>query len=516
MATGPQKSAAADLPLAGLQAVSKSFDGVRVLDRVSFDIRAGETHVLAGENGAGKSTLMRVLGGVYPDYEGTIRLGGRPVRFASPHQAALRGIAMIHQELSLIPALPVVDNLFLGRERAAAGGWMRHREQRREAAERLRQLGADLDVTRPAGDYPVAVRQLVEIAKALVFRSRILVLDEPTSALNAAETRRLFAIIRGLRDAGCGLVFITHKLEEIYEIGDRLTILRDGRTVATTRPCDLPRDELVRRLVGRDLAGQFPARRSQPGAVRLSVRGLSLPDPANPRRRALEGISFDVHRGEILGFAGLRGSGASELFQALFGVYGPVRSGRAALEGRPYVPRSPRRALAAGLALLTNDRKGNGLSPRLSVAQNITLASLAAYSPGGWLRPERERAAARAYGGALGIRMASPDQEIRTLSGGNQQKALLARWLACRPAVLLLDEPTRGVDVGAKHELYGLMNRWTAEGLSIMLIASELPELLAMADRVMVLHRGRITGLFERAEAAPDRVLKAALGVSCA
>lgn len=505
-----------DVPLVSMQAISKTFDGVRVLDRVSFDLRVGETHVLAGENGAGKSTLMKILSGVHTDYEGAILLNGRSVHLVSPHHAASQGIAMIHQELSLIPSLSVVDNIFLGREHVAAGGWMRHRHQRQEARTRLRQLDLDLDVTRPVGEYPVSIQQMIEIAKALVFESHILVMDEPTSALNETETRRLFDIIRSLRDKGCGIVYITHKLDEMYQIGDRMTVLRDGRAITTARTQDLAPKDLIRNLVGREFSHQFPERQVHPGPARLSVEDLSVRDPANPRRMLLDRISFTVHASEILGFAGLQGSGASELFQTLFGVYGPVPEGRVRLDDCPFTVQSPRGALAAGMALLTNDRKGNGLAIGLNVVHNITLASLKAYSPRGWLRPRREWATALAYRDTLHIRMRSLDQEVQELSGGNQQKVLLARWLESHPKTLLLDEPTRGIDVGAKHDLYELMNQWTAAGLSIMLITSELPELLAMADRIMVMHRGRIAAAYSRGEATQDRVMHAAMGALCA
>lgn len=504
------------IPLVSMQAISKTFDGVQVLDRVSFDLLAGETHVLAGENGAGKSTLMKILSGVHADYEGVIRLNGQPVRLVSPHHAAMQGIAMIHQELSLIPSLSVVDNIFLGRERVVARGWMRHCHQRREAHARLRQLDLDLDVTRPVGEYPVSIQQMIEIAKALVFEARILVMDEPTSALNEAETRRLFDIIRSLRGKGCGIVYITHKLDEMYLIGDRLTVLRDGRSIVTARPRDLAPKKLINNLVDREFSRQFPERKAHPGPVRLAVEGLSMRNTSDPRRLVLDHISFSVHTGEILGFAGLQGSGASELFHALFGVYGPVQDGTVCLDDHPYVMHSPRRALAAGLALLTNDRKGNGLAAGLNVAHNITLSALKSYSPHGWLRPKREWATALAYRDALHIRMRSPDQEAQMLSGGNQQKVLIARWLECHPKVLMLDEPTRGVDVGAKHDLYELMNRWTAGGLSIMLITSELPELLAMADRIIVMHRGRIAAAYAHKEATQDRIMHAAMGALCA
>ncbi|MBI2438161.1 MAG: sugar ABC transporter ATP-binding protein [Lentisphaerae bacterium] len=499
--------------LLSMQAISKSFDGVRVLQQVAFDLQAGEVHVLAGENGAGKSTLMKILAGGYSDYEGRVLLDDRPCRWASPQQAAAQGVAMIHQELSLIPELSVVDNIFLGREHCGAFGWLKPQRQRQEARRRLSQLDLDLELNRPAGEYPLAIQQLIEIAKALTGAARILIMDEPTSALNESETQRLFAIIRSLRQQLCGIVFITHKLEEMYQIGDRLTVLRDGRIIVTSRIDDLKPNDLIRALVGRELRQQFPARQARPGPVRLAVEGLSLRDPVNPRRLLLDRVSFAAHSGEILGFAGLQGCGASELFQALAGVYGRL-SGIAGLDGRPLRLCSPRRALAQGLAFLSNDRKGRGLVPGLNVVHNITLAALRSYSPRGWLKPRREWAAALAYREEFRIAMRSPSQEVQELSGGNQQKVLLARWLETHAHVLLLDEPTRGVDVGAKHDLYELMNQWTAAGLTIMLITSELPELLAMADRIIVLHRGRITGTYARGEATPELVLRAAMGAA--
>lgn len=503
-------------PLIGMQAIVKTFAGVRVLDRVSFDIWAGETHVLAGENGAGKSTLMKILCGVYADYDGAILLNGRRVRLLSPHHATSLGIAMIHQELSLIPTLSVVDNIFLGRERVVAGGWMQHRRQRKEARDRLRQLNLDLDVTRPVGDFPVSIRQMIEIAKALAFESRILIMDEPTSALNETEAQRLFDIIRSLRGQGCGIVYISHKLDEMYKIGDRLSVLRDGRNIVSALAKDLAPQDLVRSLVGRDIGCRFPERQARPGPTRIAVEGLSLRDPSNSRRMILERISFSARAGEILGFAGLQGSGANELFQALFGVYGRIQEGKVSLDERPVIMQSPGRALNAGLAYLTNDRKANGLASGMSIVHNMTLASLRRYSAYGWMEARREWEAALVYRDKLHIRMRSPAQEAQELSGGNQQKVLIARWLECLPKVLLLDEPTRGVDVGAKHDLYELMNQWTAEGLSIMLITSELPELLAMADRVIVMHRGRICARYARDAAAPDRVMRAAMGDACA
>ncbi len=514
-ATEPPMS---DSPLVSMRDITKAFDGVLAVDGVSFDLVAGEVHVVAGENGAGKSTLMCVLSGVLAADGGRIELDGRPVRFRSPHEAAAHGIAMIHQEMSLVPTLSVADNLFLGRE-PGAGPWRRPRRQRREAQRLMRLLDVTLDVDRPAGDFPIAVRQLIEIAKALAGQSRILIMDEPTSALNEAETKRLFSLIQSLQRRGCGIVFITHKLEEIYRVGTRITVLRDGRAV-TTAPADaLGPAALVRCLVGRPLDRQFPSR-PPPSAGRtdpvLELDGVSMRHPDQPGRWLFRAVTGAVHPGEIVGLAGLQGSGASELLQGLYGRYGPLTAGRVRVNGHPGRIRSPRDALAMGIALLTNDRKGAGLLPGASVTHNLTVASLRTTTPGGWLRPARERAEAVRCGAALNIRMRSPEQDVADLSGGNQQKVLIGRWLLTRPAVFLLDEPTRGMDVGAKHDLYELMNAWTADGMAILMVTTEMPELLAMADRVLVMHRGTPVADWPRAEATQDRIMEAALGAACA
>ena len=505
-------TAAAPL-LVEMRGIGKAFAGVRVLEDVRFELRPGEVHVLAGENGAGKSTLMKILCGVYAEYEGEIRLDGRLVRFKSPHHAFRHGIAVIHQEMSLIPDLSVVDNIFLGREPVRRGGWLDRTGQRAKAREILDQLGLDLDERRPAADFPVAIRQMIEIAKALTFAADIIIMDEPTATLNEPEVERLFALIAKLKAQSKGIVYISHKMEEIYRLGDRATVLRDGRFINTALLSDLPQEEFIRWLVGRKLDQQFPSRRTSPGATRLDVTDFPLPDPAGRRKAAGAGVSFRVAAGEILGFAGLQGSGNSELFHGLFGACGDPGGGRVTLDGQPFRSVSPAHSLRQGMALLTNDRKGNGLVPALSTTRNITLAALKKFSPQGWLQPRAELTAATAQRDALNIRVASLDQEVGELSGGNQQKVVLAKWLETAPKVLLLDEPTRGVDIGAKHEIYELMNRLTATGISILLITSEMPELLALADRILVLHRGRIVAEFDRAAATPEKITQAAMGV---
>ena len=497
--------------LVEMRRIGKAFGGVRALDGVPFDLRPGEVHVLAGENGAGKSTLIRILCGVHPEYDGEVRLSGQTVRFRSPHDAFLRGISVIHQEMSLIPTLSVVDNIFLGRERTR-GVWLDRAAQAAEARVLLASLGLGLDIRAPVGELPLSVQQMVEVAKAMSIDARVFVMDEPTATLSEPEVNRLFDLIATLKRKGCGIVFITHRMEEVYRIGDRITVLRDGRYVNTARAADLPQRELVRWMVGRELNQQFPVRASGPGRERLRVNGFSVADPQGSQRLVVRDASFTAAAGEIVGFAGLHGSGNGALFRGLFGAYGRLARGDVRLDGAALPVRSPARSLRSGLALLTNDRKAEGLVLGMSVAHNMTLASLRSCSPGGWLRPGAEDAVAERHRETLNIRLRSPRQDVGELSGGNQQKVVLAKWLETRPKVLLLEEPTRGVDVGAKHEIYELMNRWTAEGIAILLITSELTELLALSDRIFVMHRGRISAEFSRADATPEKIGHAAMG----
>lgn len=492
--------------------IGKSFLGVRVLDDVDFDLRAGEVHVLAGENGAGKTTLIKILSGAHADYEGEIRLLGRRVSFKSPQDAAARGISAIHQEMALVETMRVGDNIFLGREWTRKMGLMDFRSEWKRATELLEPFGIQVDLKAPLSEYPLAVRQMIEIAKALVNEARILIMDEPTSTLSDVEAAKLFQLIARLKDEGCTVVYITHRLEEIFRLADRITVLRDGKLVGTSPSRDLAPEELIRRMVGREIRQLFPERSSKPGEVRLRLDDFSIPDPSGRKDFAVEDVSLSVRAGEILGIAGLRGSGKSELFNGLFGTYGRNAGGTVVLDGRAFQVISPRRSIEQGMVLQTNDRKGTGLVTGMSLTRNITLPSLKEFSPGGWIRPEEEAKAAAEQIKNLDIRAASPDQDAGTLSGGNQQKVVLAKWLETRPRVLLLDEPTIGVDVGAKHEIYSLMNRLTEDGLAILLITSELPELLAMSDRIVVLHRGRIQAEFPRAEATQENVTRAAMG----
>ena len=526
----------APAPLAELRGINKRFGRTPVLCDVDFDVLPGECHVLAGENGAGKSTLINILGGVITSFEGEIRIAGEPVRPRSPLHAAQLGVAVIHQELSIIPAMSVADNLLLGQapEQVAGPslarrlGFVSDRAQRRRARELLGRVGlSHVDPDACAGDLSLAGRQLVEIAKALAFDARVLVMDEPTSALPADDVERVFALIDRLKAAGCGIVYISHKMDEIDRVADRITVLRDGRRVGSAPAAEMPRDRLVRLMVGREISAQFPyeppsfpaqsraATRPRPPGVpeppRFLVKNLTVRNPSggNP---AVNDVSLEARAGEILGLAGLQGSGNSDLLLALFGAHGRRASGTVLVDGKPASTRSIRSAMRAGIALLTSDRKETGLILPMSVTANLTLADLPTLSPAGWRRPGRERAVAQGHASAMNLRAASLEAEVSTLSGGNQQKVALAKWLVREPRVLLLDEPTRGVDVGAKREIYGLINQLKRRGVAIVMISTELPELLGLSDRVAVMHRGRISAMMDRPEATPESVMSACMG----
>jgi ribose transport system ATP-binding protein len=525
---------AGDPPLAALRGICKSFDGQPVLREVDFELRAGEVHALAGENGAGKTTLMRILGGVLAADSGTILVGGRRRRFRSVHDAARAGIALIHQELSLCPSLSVADNLFLGREHTGFAGWLLRRRQEGLARRLLARVGLAVDPGRAAGELPLGARQLVEIAKAISREARIIVMDEPTSALSAPEAQRLFSIIRELTSRGApgaagpaGIVYITHRMEEIERLADRVTVLRDGRRVLTERAGLLTGDRLVEAIAGRPVTER--ARRpaagegeTEPGTQEVQGKGRAKADgeeilrveglSARHRRFApVEGVSLRLRAGEVVGLAGLAGCGASTLLHALFGD-ARVLAGRVLVRGRPAAIGSPRAAMRQGLALVPGDRRAEGLCIGLGVGENLTLPSLRECSPLGVRRPGRERRAALQWIEALRIRCRGAAQTVRTLSGGNQQKVALGMWVMRRPAVLLLDDPTRGVDVGAKQEIYELVGRLTAEGMGVIVASGDPQELLRLADRFVVLHRGRVALELDRAGADAAGVLAAAMG----
>lgn len=497
-------------PLVEMRDITKRFGNNTVVDNISFDVRAGEVHVLAGENGAGKSTLIKILAGVYTEFGGEIRIRGELARPKSPLHANELGVAVIYQELSLIGSMSVADNIFLGRPKTRAG-IVDDRAQCSEARKYLSRLGLGIDPRAPLERFSLATQQCIEIAKVLSRNAKAIVMDEPTSALDKADVERLFALISQLKAEGCGIVYITHKMEEIERIADRITVLRDGKLVGTRPASELPQRELIRWMVGRELGEQYPRHDSRPAQPRLELRKFGV---VAPNGVAVRNASFSVRAGEIVGIGGLQGSGASELLLGIFGALRSGRSGEIRVDGRPAAINSPRHAIDSGIALLTNDRKGTGLVLALSIVANTVLASINRLSWHGWRNVRRERHVARETCNNLHLRAASLDLSVAALSGGNQQKVAIAKWLETRPRVLLLDEPTRGIDVGAKREIYALINRLLGEGLAILMISTEMPELLALSDRVIVMHRGEITAQLSRGEATAEIVLSAAMGIN--
>jgi ribose transport system ATP-binding protein len=488
-------------PLLAMHGIAKSFPGVQALRGVDLELAAGEVLALLGENGAGKSTLIRVLGGAHAADAGSLLLDGRPVRFRSPHDARAAGIAVMHQELSLVPGLDAAENIFLGQE---AAGFPPRAEERAKARELCGMLGVKVDLDVPVSRLTTGQRQAVEITRALARDARIIVMDEPTAALTGPETARLLEIVRGLARRGIGVILVSHRLDEIFAVADRVVVLRDGANVGTRPVAGLDRAALIGMMVGRTLAEEYPRRSAAAGRVRLVATGLR-------RGRAVRDVSFAVRAGEILALAGLVGAGRTETLRLVFGA-DRREDGRIELDGRPLAIRSPRDAIAAGIGLLTEDRKLEGLVLGRSALENFSLASLGRFSRGGLLDGRREREAFARHAGQLHIRLPHPGERAGNLSGGNQQKLVLARWLERDCEVLLFDEPTRGIDVGARHEIYLLMNELAARGKAIVMASSDLPEVLGMADRILVMHDGRVTGEIENGpHVAPEDVMRLAV-----
>lgn len=491
--------------------ISKSFGGVAALREVKFDLLAGEIHSLMGENGAGKSTLMKILSGVYTDYEGTISVDGSPIRFSSVRDAEAAGIAIIHQELNLVPELSIADNIFLGRERLIAGLFVDRRASVRAARGLLERLGIQLDPEARVGSLRVGEQQLVEIAKALSLNARILIMDEPTSALSPGECQRLFKIMRQLSKSGVGIIYISHRIDEVMDLSDRISVFRDGRYVWTRRRAGLDEDVVIAAMVGRNLLDGERSAITSFGPIILSVRDLSL-SVAGRRgwREMLRGVNFDVRAGEVLGIGGLLGAGRTEILTAIFGSSGGRRGGDVRLDDVPVNIRSPLDARRFGIALVTEDRKTQGLHLQDTIADNVALPLVGRLARFAVRSIQSEEAVARHAVRALAVRCEGVEQTAGTLSGGNQQKVVIGKWLATRPRVLLLDEPTRGIDVGAKREIYDLIFKLAQEGLAIVVVSSELPELLHLSDRVLVMAEGRQTGILSRAEASEERIMQLA------
>ncbi|MFM8289297.1 MAG: sugar ABC transporter ATP-binding protein [Planctomycetaceae bacterium] len=497
-------------PVIKVRDVSVRFPGVLALDRVSLAIQPGTVHAIVGENGAGKSTLMKLLSGVQTRYTGQLELRGTPQRFHSTRDAEQAGISIIHQELNLVEELSIAANLFLGRELRGAWGWLRDREMRERTGHWLRQVGCELEPGRLVGGLRVGDQQLVEIARALSRESNVLILDEPTSALTQTEADRLMSLIGTLKARGVTMLYISHKMDEVFRIADTITVLRDGRLIDTRPASQTTPREIAHLMVGRDLAPASSTPPRTPGPVLLKVDQLSLPRVDQPAQDRLRNISLEVRAGEVVGLAGLLGAGRTELLECLFGASPVQFRGSVQLAGQQLAFRHPSEALAAGVVLITEDRKRLGIFDELPVGANITLAALRQATLGGLVVGSQERGLVETTIDRLRIKTAGPEGRITQLSGGNQQKCLLGRALLMRPRLLLLDDPTRGVDVGAKAELYQLVDSLVREGLAVIVTSSELPELLTMSDRIVVLCEGRVTAELTRAEATEQRIMEAA------
>lgn len=487
-----------------MRGVTKSFPGVRALNGIDLDLDKAEVLALLGENGAGKSTLIKVLGGAHVPEEGTIEIEGRPVSIANPHDSQRAGIGIIYQEFNLVPELTVRENIFLGQE----GGtfrWINARSEHRRARQLFERLGVPIDPEALCGSLTVAQQQIVEIAKALSQDARIIVMDEPSAALTLKEVDRLFAIIRELQTQGIGIIYISHRLDEIFQIADRVTVLRDGAYVGTEPIETLTRERMIEMMVGRSIDDEFPKHRGTTiGEARLVVRNLC-------RGRAVKDVSLSVRRGEVLGLTGLVGAGRTETARLIFGADRSER-GEIELDGKRLRIHHPRDAIAAGICLLTEDRKSQGLVLGQTCLENFGLPNVGAFTRFGLLRHRRERAAFAAYVTSLRIKLTDHDQLAGTLSGGNQQKIVLAKWLERNADVIIFDEPTRGIDVGTKYEIYLLINRLAAQGKAILMISSELPEVLGMSDRILVMHEGRVKGeIADVANATQEQVMNLAI-----
>src|SRR5438552_3014680 len=496
-----------------MKSITKTFPGVRALDGVSFDLNPAEIHALVGENGAGKTTLIKILAGVYPhsEYGGEILIDGSEKRFANVREAEKAGIAVIYQELSLVKDLSAAENIFLGREPRRFGviNWETLYSR---AQQLLADLHLEIDPRTPVVNLGIGQQQLVEIAKALSQDARILVLDEPTAALTDAEVGILFAIPNQLRVRGVAMIYISHKLDEVFRIGNRITVLRDGKTIGTDAARDLDEGRVIARMVGREVDQIFPEAKHDRGEVIFEARNITVEDPSVPGKLLVDRVGFTAHKGEVLGIAGLMGSGRSELLMAIFGAHPGRKSGEFFVDGKQIQIAKPSDAIRNGIGFVTEDRKRYGLILDQTILKNMTLACLSRVSGRFVTNEDAEAAAGERAATELRIKAPSVFTVAGTLSGGNQQKVVLAKWLLTNPRVLFLDEPTRGIDVGAKQEIYVELNRLAATGLAIVLLSSDLPEVLGLSDRVIVLHEGRITGEFQREEATPEAVMSCATG----
>lgn len=478
--------------------LNKSFSGIKALDNIQFDLFKGEVHALMGENGAGKSTFMKILMGLLLPDSGTINFNGELIENMDVHKMLKKGISMIHQEILMVPELTIAQNIFLGRE-IKLGYWVDEQQINQRSQEILNLIGIDLDVRTQAKNLSIAEMQLIEIAKAISNHAKVIIMDEPTSALSDKESEMLFKIIYDLKSKGVAIIYISHKLEEIFQIADRITVLRDGKFIATKNTNELNKNSLISLMVGREIENFFSSDSRVPGKVILEVQGLTKKDK-------FDDINFKVHAGEVLGIAGLMGAGRTEIARAIFGI-DKIDSGEVILTGQKTEIRSPKDAIEKGIGYVSEDRKSLGFIPELSVIENISLSSLKKYSKGWFIQTKTEAKTTSQMAEDLKIKTASLQQKVINLSGGNQQKVVIAKVLLTSPSLIILDEPTRGIDIGAKHEIYKLINQLANNGLAVIIISSELPEILGMSDRILVLSKGKQTAILTKQEATQEKIM---------
>ncbi|PQD94311.1 D-xylose ABC transporter ATP-binding protein [Pradoshia eiseniae] len=487
-----------------MSGISKAFNGNVVLNNAQFELKQGEIHALMGENGAGKSTLMKILAGIYTKDSGEVRVNGKLMDFKSTKDSEKEGIHVIHQELNILPDLSVAENLFLGKEYTYKLGFLKQKKMEKEAKELLAKLGLHINPKKRAGDLSVGKQQIIEIAKAIASDAKYIVMDEPTAALTDREIMTLFQTIRELKSKGISFVYISHRMEEIFSICDKITVLRDGQYVGVKRIEETSFDEIVSMMVGRALGNRFPIRESNIGEIKLEVRGLSADE-------AFDDVSFTLRKGEVLALAGLMGAGRTEVAETLFG-YRKASKGEILIDNQPVKMKDPIEAMKYGIGYVSEDRKSKGLVLDFSIKENIMLANLEKGSKGGFIQPKKEEKLVDHHMKQLRIRASSAEQLVKSLSGGNQQKVVIAKWLETNPEILILDEPTRGVDIGAKKEIYQIINQLAESGVAILMISSELPEVIGMADRVIVMQEGKLTGVVEKHEMTQERIMHFATG----
>ena len=498
-------------PVLEIREVSKDFSGVYALKNVSMQIFPGEVTAIIGENGAGKSTLMKIVSGVHTEFEGDVLLNNEIISFKNPKQAAEKGVVIIHQELNLIAHLSIAENLFLGQEITNKFGLLDYQSMHKKTREILRKLELEINPATPVNQLRVGQQQLLEIARALLLDSKVLIMDEPTSAISDHEVELLFKIIKNLKSKGVAIVYISHKLKELFEIADRFEVLRDGKNAGSGEMKNTTHDGLIQMMVGRDILDSFEKGKSLSGDEILRIENLSFINPENKKDILVKDVSFSLNKGEILGISGLMGAGRTEILEAIFGLFPKYVSGEIFIEGKKQHIRNVNNAISAGIALVPEDRKLQGLILNMDVAKNTSLASLTNVSEFGFISKKKEKELSHEFRRKLKTQVPSEKIEVQKLSGGNQQKVVIAKWLATQPKILLLDEPTRGIDVGAKTEIYKLINELASQGMGIIMVSSELPEILALSDNILVISESKLTAKFSREEASEEKIMKAAL-----